>query len=118
MSEGLRPDQDETAVVVEVTPSNYRLRAFVFIGLGVVAIIVTVVLTVLFDRELQPLLPLAAVGYGIYCAVQARHQVTQTVVQIDSSGVRSGDGVFDHSWAGVVLVWVGSATGLRLPVAG
>lgn len=33
---------------------------------------------------------------------------------MEQGRVWTGDGAYDQAWAGVVLVWVGSATGLRL----
>jgi hypothetical protein len=107
--------ENEVAVVVEVTPSDYRNRAIGFLALGLVVSVLTLVLATRFDRTPSVLLPVAAVGYGIYCAVRARRRVTDTVLRIDPSGLRSSDGLHDHTWDGVVMVWVGSATGLRLP---
>lgn len=119
VTEDVRPAEGaDTAIVVEITPSSYRQRAIAFLSLGVLGVIVTVLLVVVIDSTLQPMLPLAAIAYGLYCASRARHQVTQSVIRIDSAGLRSGDGVHDHSWAGVVMVWVGSSTGLRLPDLG
>ncbi|MGI3785109.1 MAG: hypothetical protein ACRYG2_30490, partial [Janthinobacterium lividum] len=66
----------------------------------------------------NPFLGIAGIAYGIYCARQARRQVTRTLLTIDRSGIRSEDGSYDQSWAGVVMVWVGSSTGLRLPLVG
>ena len=100
---------------MQVTPSSYRLQAIGFIVLGVVGTVVSVLLAVMDDRTFS-LLPLVAVGHGVYCAVQARRGVTRTVLRVDSSGLRTGDGVHDYTWAGVIMVWVGSSTGLRLPV--
>ena len=108
--------RDESAIVIELTPRNYRRQAICFIGLGVVMLAVSVVLFVYSDRDPSPLVPLAAIGYGVYCARQARRQVTRTLLTIDRAGIRSGDGTYDCTWAGVVLIWVGWSTGLRLPV--
>jgi len=108
---------DEPAVVVQVTPRSYRTRAIGFITGGLLLIMIFVVGIVRYDRTPNdPILALAAIGYGVYCAVQARRQVTHTVLRIDRSGLHSGNGLYDHTWAGVVMVWVGSSSGLRLPI--
>ena len=102
---------------MQVTPSNYRSQAVGFIGGGLLLSALSVVLDVVYDSSFSnPLLTLGVVGYGIYFAVQARRQATHTVLRIDRDGLRTGDGLHDHGWAGVVMVWVGSSTGLRLPL--
>lgn len=111
-----RGDEGQTTILVEVTPSDYRRRAAAFTGIGLGATILALVLAVQTDGSANFLLPVAAVGYGIYCAVLARRRVTATLVRIDASGLRSADGLHDHTWDGVVMVWVGSWSGLRLPL--
>ena len=104
------------AVVVDITPRDYRAR-------GVAALVVGLLLAAAFawqtaaqDRSsVNPFWALLVLGYGVYCIRQARRQVTRTLLRIDRSGLRSGDGLHDRRWDGVVLVWVGSSTGLRLP---
>jgi len=110
-------EDDAAVVVVQITPSGYRSLAITFVTLGVAWLAASVLLDVVFDStRASPFLGVLSVGYGIYCARRARRQVTQLVVRIDSSGLRTGDGVHEHSWADVIMVWVGSGTGLRLPV--
>lgn len=117
VSEEPGTDTGEPVVLVQITPSNYRFQAICFIILGSLLMGLPVFLTLVFEDPFRlPLLPLTAVAYGIYCAVRARRQVTRTVLRINRSGLRTDDGLHDHGWAGVVMVWVGSATGLRLPV--
>lgn len=116
MIEGPRPSEDQTAVVVEVTPANYRRRAIGFSGVGLVATILALVLAIHYGRSPSLLVPIVAVSYGIYCAIKAQRHVTDTIIRIDPSGLRSTNGIHDHTWDGVVMVWVGSSTGLRLPV--
>lgn len=109
---------EESAVVVQVTPRDYRTRAVAFIAGGLLLTTISVLLTVLYGRTPDLVIGPAAVGYGIYCARQVRRQITHTVLRIDRSGLHSGDGVYERTWAGVVMVWVGSSTGLRLPIVG
>lgn len=117
MSEDRAARVDEPAVLVQVTPSNYRSQAVGFIGGGLLLTALSIVLDVVYDRSfINPLLTLGAVGYGTYCATQAWRQATHTVLRIDQDGLSTGDGLHDHGWAGVVMVWVGSSTGLRLPL--
>ena len=112
----LAGDDDEFAVVVQITPRNYRTRAIACIAGGILLTAVLIWLAVVHDTLPDPFLGVMALGYGIYCAGQARRQVTYTVLSIDRSGFRTGDGLYDRDWAGVVMVWVGSPTGLRLPI--
>lgn len=109
----------EPAVVVEITPRDYRRRSLFFIVGGLLLTAVSIWLDVGDDRSGgNPVVGLMAIGYGIYCQVQARHQVTRNLLRIDRSGIRSADGLYDQTWNGVVMVWVGSSTGLRLPLVG
>lgn len=109
----------EPAVVVEVTPGDYRARSIGFVVGGVLLTAVAVWLEVRHGRsDVNPFLGPGAVAYGLWCALQARRQVTRTLLRIDRSGLTSDDGLHDHTWAGVEMVWVGSSTGLRLPVVG
>jgi hypothetical protein len=104
------------AVVVQITPRAYRARAVAFVVGGILLTAVSWWWAARHDRSpSDPLFGVVAVGYGVYCAVQARRQVTRTLLRIDRLGLRSPDGVHDRSWAGVVMVWVGSSTGWRLP---
>ncbi len=104
------------AVVVELTPRSYRSRSILFVVVGVLLVGLSVWLGDRDDRFVNPFVGLTAIGYGLYCARQARRQVTRTLLRIDRSGIRSGDGVYDQGWGGVVMVWVGSSTGLRVPL--
>lgn len=107
----------DPAVTVKITPRDYRWRSLFFIVGGLLLTAVSVWLEVGDHRPVgNPLVGLAALGYGIYCQVQARRQVTRNLLRIDRSGIRSGDGLYDQTWNGVVMVWVGSPTGLRLPL--
>ena len=110
---------EEPAVVVEITPRDYRRRGVLFIVIGLLVTAVSIWLDVRpGSGGGDPFLGLVAVGYGIYSLVQARRHVTRTLLRIDRSGIRSGDGLYDQSWDGAVMVWVGSSTGLRLPFVG
>ena len=103
------------AVVVEITPRDYRRQGLCFLVAGFLFAAASIWSELRDESFGNPVLGLAAIGYGIYCLVQARRQVTRDVLRIDRSGIRSGDGLYDQTWNGVVLVWVGSSTGLRLP---
>ncbi len=105
----------EPGIRVEITPRDYRRQARLFLVAGLLMLVVSVWLDVRHDRSGDPVLGVVAVGYGLYCRVQARRQVTRTVLEIGRTGIRSGDGRWDETWSGVVLVWVGSSSGLRLP---
>ena len=65
MSEDRPARVDEPAVLVQVTPSNYRSQAVGFIGGGLLLTALSVVLTVVYDRGfINPLLWLGAVVAG------------------------------------------------------
>ncbi|GAA3559598.1 hypothetical protein GCM10022197_13820 [Microlunatus spumicola] len=104
-------------VLVQITPRSYRVRSVAALVAGAVWTLVAVVLEAQdAGSGPNPFLGVAVIGYGIWCAVQARHQVTRTLLRVDREGFRSDEGAYDRGWAGVVMVWVGSSTGLRLPV--
>jgi len=106
----------EPAVVVEITPRDYQKQSWFFLIGGLLWTAASVWADVRHDESFaNPFLGLASIGYGIYCRVQARRQVTRNLLRVDRSGIRSGDGLYDQTWNGVVMVWVGSSTGLRLP---
>jgi hypothetical protein len=109
------PPGAEPAVVVEITPRDYRRQGLFFLVAGLLFTAASIWSDLRHGSFGNPVLGLAAIGYGSYCLVQARRQVTRDVLRIDRSGIRSGDGLYDQSWNGVVMVWVGSSTGLRLP---
>ena len=100
---------------MEITPRDYRLRAVIGIVAGVVLLGVSVAVFVVQDGLFNPVVGIAALVYGIYCARRARAQVTQPVLRIDRDGVHAQDGEFERRWGGVVMVWVGSQTAFRLP---
>lgn len=107
------------AVVVEITPRSYRTQSIVFVVGGLVLTAVSLWFGSGDGRSsTSPFFGLAATAYGIYCGVQSRRQVTRTLLHIDGSGIRSEDGRYDQTWSGVLMVWVGSSTGLRLPLVG
>ena len=107
---------DEFEVVVQVTPRNYRTRAIVSSAGAILLTALLAWLVVVHDTLPDPIPVLMLLGYGISCVGQARRRVTHTVLRIDRSGFRTGDGLYDRDWAGVAMVWVGSSTGLRLPL--
>ena len=105
------------AIVVEITPRGYLRRGLVLVAAGLLLTVVSIWLEVQPDRSRgNPVLGLLLAGYGVYCLVQARRQVTRNLLRIDRSGIRSPDGLYDQTWDGVVLVWVGASSGLRLPL--
>ena len=108
---------EEPAVLVQVTPRSYRVRSIAALVVGVVWTVVAVVLEARDAGSApNPFFGVIVIGYGIWCAVQARHQVTRTLLRIDREGFTSDEGAYDRAWAGVVMVWVGSSTSLRLPL--
>jgi len=109
------PD-DGPSIRIEVTPRDFRLRGLVCLVGGLLLTAVWVWSEARTSRSIgNPVIGLAGVAYGVWCLVQARRQVTRDVLRIDRSGIRSGDGLYDQTWGGVVMVWVGSPTGLRTP---
>lgn len=108
---------EEPAVLVQITPRSYRVRSVAALVAGAVWTLVAVVLETLdAGSGPNPFFGVIVIGYGIWCAVQARNQVTRTLLRIDREGFRSDEGAYDRTWAGVVMIWVGSSTGLRLPL--
>lgn len=113
-------DEPDTgpSVSLTVTPRDYRRQGTVFLALGLLVLGFCAVMAAVTGRDGPVLLGLVAVGYGLWAVVQGRRGVTRVVVRVDRSGIRYVDRGVDRDWSGVVMVWVGSSTGLRLPALG
>lgn len=119
MDETVRPGADAgPSIVVEITPRDYRWRGWVFLVGGMLLTGVSVWLGTGERSAGNPVVGVFGAGCGVHCLVQARRRVTRNLLTVDRPGIRSSDGLYDQSWDGVVMVWVGSSTGLGPAIAG